>query len=303
MRIQRDMLLRLGIQRAIPFSSLVGVEEQIARMPADLILADIDSPDSESLKYIRAMRQDPRHPNPFAAVIATTWQPTAALVQRVTASGADALLVKPASTQQLTDRVVSLIENRRKFVVTSDYVGPDRRKEPRAGAPVPQFDAPNCLRLKVMGQWGRVNVRELMSQATGWVSEQKLGRTAVQVAFLVHFALEGAQLDPPDAFALDHLSRVLPLAESLELHTGARPNGPEISMVCRSLGELIRQTLERREALLDTQARDFAACSLTLMGLLLPDRTTESLQEEVSEAVASYRLRLQKMAATRAGTA
>lgn len=85
-------------------------------------------------------------------VIVTTWEADQDLVEKVADCGADALLVKPFAPKQLIERIEFLANRRKKFVVTSGYVGPDRRKDQTRESPIPLIDVPNTLRAKVQGE-------------------------------------------------------------------------------------------------------------------------------------------------------
>ncbi len=74
-------------------------------------------------------------------------------VETVTAyrnAGVDGFLSLPASSPMLGNFLQGQIEQRKKFVATSDYVGPDRRRDPaRSGTEC--FKVVNSFRLKTIG--------------------------------------------------------------------------------------------------------------------------------------------------------
>ena len=105
-----------------------------------------------------------------ALTIAISWDPTAKLVDQFAGSGADYLVAAPFSPKQIIDRIRAIVHHRTPFVVTSDYIGPDRRDGGR-GTELPLIDVPNSLRAKVLGEY---NFR-LMSQAI----EEKLIPTGI----------------------------------------------------------------------------------------------------------------------------
>ena len=207
-RVLREVLARLGLKRAETYGSIRDATEAATAATPDLILLDADGEEGEATRFIRRLRNEPDTRNPYACIVATTWQPTPLLLMRVTNAGADDLLVKPVSPKQVQDRLTTLIESRKKFVVTADYTGPDRRKSPREGAQVPLLDAPNTLRLKATNRWAHINARQLMAEANHFVNEQKLLRTSIQVAFLIEFAAPGLTAHPPDRMAVEHLARI-----------------------------------------------------------------------------------------------
>ena len=91
--------------------------------------------------------------NPFIGTIITVWQPSEAVIRRIVNCGTDDIIVKPLSPKQIMDRVNVVAFNRKPFVVTSEYIGPDRRsgrklKEGEEADPsddVPRIEVPNTL--------------------------------------------------------------------------------------------------------------------------------------------------------------
>ena len=120
------------------------------RMP-DLLISDCMLPDGDFCDLTYQLRHRTIGTNPFVPVIALTWQPTSELVARIINSGADALLTKPISANQLVARIQALVESRKPFIVTSEYIGPDRRKNSERPSNIPFFEVPNALREKVLG--------------------------------------------------------------------------------------------------------------------------------------------------------
>ena len=302
LRLMRDTLARLGMKRLQGFTSLAELPKLLESSAPDLIMADADSPDSDLFKIIRWLRNDPMAANPFPCVIVSTWTPTAALVARASTCGADDMLIKPASQRQVQERIVNLIENRRKFVVTADYIGPDRRKAQRdgKGGGAPLIDAPNTLRLKAAGQWDKINARDLIVMGKARVHEQKLIRIGVQLAFLIEYALPDYQTTTPGHIAADHVARMPALIEDLLRRL-------DESEVERAVGEAARAlkvavlTLQtsiggEEHAAYAQQVRELA---FELMATIEPARAKEALIQEVDAVVANYRQHLARLAAAK----
>jgi CheY-like chemotaxis protein len=67
-------------------------------------------------------------------------------------SGVDDVLLFPVSTDALVKRILQFTQDRRPFVVTHDYVGPDRRVNPRADQPGSLLvKVPNPVRSRCVG--------------------------------------------------------------------------------------------------------------------------------------------------------
>lgn len=301
-RVFRDVLVRMSFRRIELFDSVKSAIGLLTAGTPDVILVDADGEDTEAFRFIRALRNEPNVPNPFSCLIVTTWAPTPALLTRVTNTGADDLLLKPVSPKQVQDRVASLIELRKGFVVTADYTGPDRRKSPREGAQVPVLDAPNTLRLKATGQWSQAGVRMLMNEANGFVTTQKRMRASIQVAFLAEFAMPGLSRPTPDRLAVEHIARIGGFLDDLLRRLSDDGDHAHVEAVARAVKSLA-DTI-RAQADTGTVAPDDVAQLQTMARALMqatdPERPLESMTREVTAAVTGYRTRLEQMAQAKA---
>ena len=100
----------------------------IQKRPPDIVLCEAQGAADELCAAIQQLRQGGGGYNPFIVIIVTAWEKSTGLINRVVNSGADDLLLRPFSTALLGSRIEAHIERRKGFVITTDYVGPDRRK-------------------------------------------------------------------------------------------------------------------------------------------------------------------------------
>ncbi|MCG8442056.1 MAG: hypothetical protein MI723_09625, partial [Caulobacterales bacterium] len=110
---------------------VIHVDQLVARAKAsepDLIIAETHGQEDEILKLARGVRTGDIGSNPFVGVILTTWSGDEAHIKSALSSGADDVLLRPFSAATLANRIEAIVTARKGFVVTSDYVGPDRRK-------------------------------------------------------------------------------------------------------------------------------------------------------------------------------
>lgn len=306
LRLLRDVLARVGIKRVEMYDNYNSAQNLLTAAQPDLLLLDCDGPhEAEAFRFIRAFRNDPGTPNPFAAIIVTSWQATQMQVMRMTNSGVDDMLVKPMSPKQVQDRIAVLIEGRKRFVVTSDYMGPDRRKSPRDGAQVPLIDVPNTLRLKALGTIAQTNLRQAMTDAKRQVGEQKRLRTAIQLGFLVEFAGPGLVKDPPERMAVEHLARIPAIIDDLHRRLPDSGVAASAEMSCRAIRVLAdRLRTEAESGAVDAkELGQLRSLTADLMQTTDPKRPLESMMREVQAAVAGYRSRLDAMAQARAEAA
>lgn len=291
-RILRAMLARMGMDKVTDFATLA--EAAAGPTTADLVILDADQAEGAALRWIHAIRHGLTGLNPFVGAMAMTWNPTQQMMIRFAGSGADDILVKPYSPKQVQERLINLVENRKKFVVTSDYIGPDRRRSPREGQVVQLIDVPNPMRLKSSGEIERVNIFELTAKATEVIDAEKVVRHGFQVAFLVEFALPGLRAQPNDKRAVDHIFRVLGVLEDLE----RRLPGGALQERATPLVERITAMLAPLKAQGNVAVADLENLHRDAYALLaLTSRVSDPEQrtQEVTTAVSGYRSRLEQL--------
>ncbi|HUO92994.1 MAG TPA: response regulator [Rhizomicrobium sp.] len=185
----RASLYQIGFRRIETVATIDAFVESVRRRPPDLALCEAQGTEAETCDTIQNLRQGATTYNPFIVIIVTAWEQTSALVNRVLNSGADDLLLRPFSTTTLQARVRSHIERRKGFVVTTDYIGPDRR---RAGDPTPSniniFEPPNSLRMKaherLTSEEATQRLDKELKTARDTLSTEKLRRDTFQVCIL-----------------------------------------------------------------------------------------------------------------------
>ena len=184
----RAALFTLGFRKIETVATLESFTEAIRRRPPDLALCEAQGGDAALCKTIQEMRQGTQGFNPFIVIIVTAWEKSGALVTRVVNSGADDLLLRPFSTALLGQRIEAHVERRKGFVVTTDYVGPDRRKDLSRPSNVEMFDPPNSLKMKAKD---RLSAEETAARLDGELrgareklNNEKLKRDAFQISIL-----------------------------------------------------------------------------------------------------------------------
>lgn len=103
--------------------------DQFCRYKPDLVLTDWQMQPYDGIELIRRIRRDPRSPNKFVPVIMMTGYSHRIRVEMARDVGVTEFLVKPFTAKDLFARIEQLIERPRKFVDTSQFFGPDRRRK------------------------------------------------------------------------------------------------------------------------------------------------------------------------------
>ena len=184
----RSLLYTIGFRRIESVSSLDALNESMKRRPPDLILCEAQGAEADLCRMIQSLRQGTTGYNPFTVIIVTAWENSGTLVQSVINSGADDLLLRPFSTAVLSQRIQVHIERRKCFVITSDYVGPDRRKESGRASNVELFQPPNSLKMKVKDTMTSEEMAQkldiMLKQARETLNTEKLRRDGFQIGIL-----------------------------------------------------------------------------------------------------------------------
>lgn len=188
--LYRTALRSEGFEKLHGFDTLEGFAKLVAQVQPDLIFMNVAMPGGDAIAATQAIRHGEIGSNPFVPIILATWEAEHSIVRRIIDAGADDLLVKPLSTQAISDRIQALAEKRKPFVVTADYIGPDRRAGKRSENDGPLIVVPNGLRAKLDGlptndEAFRQDIATMQMQ----INRLRLKASAFRVAFVA------AQLD------------------------------------------------------------------------------------------------------------
>jgi DNA-binding NarL/FixJ family response regulator len=93
----------------------------------NLLVYEVDLRDGDTCGMVNSLRQGDIGLNPFVPVLGLTSNAMRENVRRVVKCVVDGLVAMPANVDRFATVVASLINKRKPFVVTVDYVGPDRR--------------------------------------------------------------------------------------------------------------------------------------------------------------------------------
>jgi DNA-binding response OmpR family regulator len=211
----RAALYALGFRRTETVSTLEAFVESVQKNPPDIALCEAQGAAEELCATIQQLRQGGAGHNPFIVIIVTAWEKTSGLIQRVVSSGADDLLLRPFSTALLGQRIETHVERRKGFVITTDYVGPDRRSDKSIRtANADLFDPPNSLKMKAKDKLSAdVIAKKLdteLKSAREKLTSEKLRRDSFQVCILWRLMQEEAVVAgqvSPDLARLQAITR------------------------------------------------------------------------------------------------
>lgn len=210
-------LAQKGLTRLTDCYDMEAVESAMNSPSLDMLICDVEMQGGDFCQTIHRMRHHQLGANPFLLVVATITQPDAMLVRKVIDSGVDDLLLKPLSVETVQERMGLLAKGRKPFVVTHDYIGPDRRKADRIGEGLGTqlIDVPNTLHAKVVEGKTHAELQKLIDSAATQLNTHKMQRYSVQVSFLVKRIVENNGKSEMGDIFTDDLRTLQKVAEDL----------------------------------------------------------------------------------------
>jgi response regulator RpfG family c-di-GMP phosphodiesterase len=221
------------------------------------------------------------------SILVTTWAPSEALVREVADCGADDLLVQPASRKQLTQRVEMLTYKRKPFVVTSNYIGPDRRTGPRPGKQIitPKI-VPNVLLARVLGKDESRKMQKEIDLAIEEINFDKLVRNAAHIGFMAQQILNSLRKDEPDEVVWDMLDGLILTTEET-IHRLSSTSLSPLSKLCHSLIEVARRMHEQLDSITGRDLKLLPALAMSIRLALKNVGQSAAAIDEISQAMSS----------------
>jgi len=150
----RDVLRELGFNEITQIGTFDAVQEAIGAGEYDLLILGEVIEGRSSLPLIRSLRTGELGPHPFPLVLLML-QPgaTTDMIREAINVGPDDVLIMPFANADFKQRIARMAEGRKPFIVSYQYIGPDRRKQDRIDAsPTPVLMAPNPIVIKGRGE-------------------------------------------------------------------------------------------------------------------------------------------------------
>jgi DNA-binding response OmpR family regulator len=99
----------------------------LACTPIDLMVVEAALPETDGYALVRWLRWSRLDPNATAPVILVAGHTRMRNITQARDCGANFIIAKPLTPQVLMDRILWMAQDRRSFVETDTYSGPDRR--------------------------------------------------------------------------------------------------------------------------------------------------------------------------------
>ena len=280
-------LSHAGLENIEHTGSLEGVTDTMEHsMGPDILIVDMGLGDGEIIDFASQVRHNDLGKNPFLCVIGISWKAQAQDVIRMINCGVDHLVTAPLSPQQILSRVSSMVNHRMPFIVTADYVGPDRRKLPRPGKDFPLVDVPNSLKEKALGQWDPRRFEKDLASAVGSINTRKIDRQAEIIATLADSITE--MTNRPDGLARIHpqVERLTSLVNAMDRR--ASENGlHHVAELCRACVGVVTEMRASEMSPSDQDLEVLKHLGMAIRASLFPTETDKGLAEDIIKTVAA----------------
>jgi len=288
----RNVLYMLGFRDIETYATVQDLRQACAERDFDLLSLEASKPSDPAYDFIHRLRRGGVGRNPFAIIVVTTWLPEGQLVKKALDSGADDLLCRPFATSMLAERIRTHALARKGFIVTSDYVGPDRRKDAaRAGGTKP-IDVVNSLKLKAVdglsGLAAQSAVQIAIDEGRRTINLERMRRAAFQIGIVAGFVQSHAESMAEGGVRRADLDKIVSTAREL----AALAKTEDAHQAFKTAGTVIdvaKKALEGRE--LATNAQILVRLSVALQVTLSPDLDENTCKAELDETLERIRAR------------
>jgi len=299
LRTTRYALQQIGFRDIKSFGTFRELKRAIQEDAPHLLIAETADHEADVFRLVRALRSGEVSNNPFCSILLTSWKRDTNIVRQAVGCGADDVIIRPFSTSFAEERVRTLVKARKPFIVTGDYIGPDRRRDPtRSEGSAPPIEAPNMLKAVVEDD------HEALTRAQAWIDEARRTVDSERLRRLCLRVIVGAE-----AAERELKAGRTPAMDLTEFEKGAREvrsrlahlKSSEATRVARALCEVCA---ELREADGLTAANLSLTRELAMAAYVAyaGDDGIENSAEEIERAAQSLQKRMAQSAGAEAQT-
>lgn len=131
-RVTRDMLAVLGMPNVDVVRSGQEAIQALYRKEYDILICDWVMHPMSGLELTRYLRTELASPNRLIPIIMLTGKSERKDIEAARDAGITEYLVKPFTAAALAERIKTVIEDPRPFIIVKNYKGPDRRRKRNA---------------------------------------------------------------------------------------------------------------------------------------------------------------------------
>jgi DNA-binding response OmpR family regulator len=209
------------------------VTEVLAEDKCDLLIIDDGFDEAGAAKFIKKIRHGQFGENIFLPIVTLLSSNDMAAVGGTINAGSDDVVVKPLSVDIINSRIIALLKRTVQYVVTQDYIGPNRRPKERTQDKDNLVDIPNALRAKSQGHHDiSTDLNAKIKAANDKINEQRVSVQGDQINQLI-------TLSVADAKRFDLGMKKIKAVSSEFTDRLARTDFAHVSELCRMLNVVV----------------------------------------------------------------
>lgn len=286
----RNALHTIGFRQIDSVSAIEELETALAAQDYDVLLCEVTSADGDIVRMLERIRRSDLGRNPFLVIVATAWQTAPTVVKQVLNAGADDLVMRPFSIRQLQDRLRVHASARKGFVVTSDYIGPDRRNDPARDGGAELLQVPNSLKMKAVDDMtaDQANAKAALEIAKmqRQVTIERMKRDGFQLGILATFLEEGIAPGADENLLRADTAKALALAGDL-MQRASDTGHKSVADLCQAMAKALTAIVDAVERPKNVQL--VGQLALAVQVTLAPDQDETDHVAEMAAAVSKIR--------------
>lgn len=242
----RAMMRAEGLRRTRTFARVDDLLNALRERSPDLMVI-ADDLDSEIFQIVKDIRHHKIGRNPFIVISFMVKPEEDRAIKKAILSGADDVLIKPIAPGPMLDRVGQLATKRLPFIATTDYVGPERRRNTDRPSKIRQLKVVNTLQAKLEGK--KVTPMELQRGVEHCMTEvmaSKLDSHGLRLGYVCNLILKAYDEKNVNKEVEENLLVLVGILEDAS-KTAKGLGEMELSSICVDLARQVEEMAEKYE--------------------------------------------------------
>ena len=285
----RQILIHAGLQQVSVHGSLDNIKSLMKSMTPDIIFLS-DELDPGVFDFVRDIRHNKIGSNPFVLITTLVAPENKDSVKKAMSAGTDDIVIKPIKEEQLLQRLKRVTVNRAAFVVTSDYLGPDRRGKNRPSN-IKRVNVLNTMLDKAHGREVDLEgVKDAVDGSMHDVLQARLDSHGYRLGFVCRLILKAHEEKNVTPDIQEQLVVIVDLLADAA-KTAERLEEPDLAILCGSLSKEVEKLVDRYDSFTDEDIALIEKLSVAVVAAIKPETPPEKIEEEVSQATENYESR------------
>lgn len=242
----RAMLRAEGLRRTRTFSRLEDLANGLKERTPDLMVI-ADDLDPDIFKFVKDIRHYRIGRNPFVVISFMVAPEDDRAIKKAILAGADDVLIKPVAPGPMLQRTAQLVHGRLPFIVTTDYIGPERRRQTGRPSKIRQLKVVNTLQAKMEGK--RISPVELTAAVDACMSEvmaAKLDSHGLRLGYVCNLILKAYEEKNITKEVEENLLVLVGVLEDAA-KTAKGIGEAELATICVDLARQVEEMAEKYE--------------------------------------------------------